>query len=48
MHQRFWIAGPIAMFGALALAVASAFLITRQRSALTDDIETTIRLRAAE
>ena len=33
---------------ALALAVASAFLVARQREALTGDIETTIRLRAAD
>jgi len=38
----------VAVVFALALAVASAFLATRQREALTGDVETTIRLRAAD
>lgn len=36
----------VAVVFALALVAASMFLLTRQRASLTDDIETTIRLRA--
>jgi signal transduction histidine kinase len=38
----------VAVVFTLALAVASTFLLTRQRVALTDDIETTMRLRAED
>lgn len=48
MTVRLRITFGVAIVFALALAVASAFLVTRQRAALTDDIETTIRLRAAD
>lgn len=36
----------VALAFALALAVAAAFLVARQRTALTSDLETTARLRA--
>jgi len=39
--------GVAVVFG-LALVAASTFLLTRQRTSLTDDIETTIRLRVAD
>lgn len=48
MTVRVRITFGVAVVFALALAVASAFLATRQRAALTDDIETTIRLRSAD
>ncbi len=46
MTVRVRITFGVAVVFALALAGASTFLLTRQRAALTDDIETTIRLRA--
>jgi len=46
MTVRVRITFAVAVVFALALAGASTFLLTRQRAALTDDIETTIRLRA--
>lgn len=48
MTVRVRITFAVAVVFALALAVASVFLVVRQRAALTDDIETTIRLRAAD
>lgn len=48
MTVRVRITFGVAIVFALALAVASTFLVTRQRAALTDDIETTIRLRSAD
>ncbi|MDQ3107967.1 MAG: HAMP domain-containing protein, partial [Actinomycetota bacterium] len=46
MTVRVRITFGVAVVFALALAGASTLLLTRQRAALTDDIETTIRLRA--
>ncbi|MDQ6794368.1 MAG: ATP-binding protein [Chloroflexota bacterium] len=48
MTVRVRITFGVAVVFALALAVASLFLLARQRAALTSDIETTIRLRAAD
>ncbi|MEO5842955.1 MAG: HAMP domain-containing sensor histidine kinase [Acidimicrobiales bacterium] len=46
MTVRVRITFGVAVVFALALVGASTFLLTRQRAALTNDIETTIRLRA--
>ncbi len=46
MTVRVRITFGVAVVFALALALASTFLVTRQRMSLTDDIETTLRLRA--
>jgi len=46
MTVRVQITFGVAVVFALALVGASTLLLTRQRAALTDDIETTIRLRA--